>query len=146
MTDANIVAAVVPVAATTPLIGIEFCQEQAKDFLNLAYWILIGGVLIGATYSGFDIWSKVMAARAPKPTGDPQAAGAIDLGPIKDLIEALTKAPPWFALLVVGLGTLWIASTQIPKMCQPPATKSASPEPKTAAGATGKAADPEAGG
>ena len=101
------------------------CRPWVEHFIHLSFIVVVAAAIAGAVHVALDLWSKWKLLRHPATREATNAAAPADiLGPLKDLIEALTKAPSWFALFVAGLALVWVASSQIPQIC-PPATETA---------------------
>lgn len=95
------------------------CRPWVEHFIHLSFIVIVAAVVAGAVHVALDLWSKWKLLRHPatREAIDATAPGDI-LGPLKDLIEALAKAPSWFALFIAGLALVWVAGSQIPQICR----------------------------
>lgn len=124
----------------TSLFEVAFCKNWVDWFLLLAWWMLIAGLVLGVGYVVVDLLSKWNARKAiANRTG---AEAAEILPALGGLIEALTKAPSWFALFAAGLGLIWVASSQIPDMCRQKVT-TPTENRSTTSNSNKKASEPE---
>lgn len=100
-----------------------FCTDQLDWVFWLAIAFLAASLLLGALSA-----LKSLMAQPPE-SEDPDKIRSSDLngqaiGPIlealKGLIEALGKAPAWFALFLAGLFLFWLAGNTYVAACKPP--------------------------
>ena len=99
-----------------------WCTGQLSWIFSLVVAFLAAALLLGA--------ASAIKALLTKPVGpddqnklrklglDGQPIGPI-LEALKGLIDALGKAPAWFALFLAGLFLFWIASNVYVEACKP---------------------------
>lgn len=94
--------------------------------LDLILWAALAFIVVSL------IIGAISAVKSLGTTSQPSLLTAADGQPIapilqalKDLIEALGKAPAWFALFLAGLFLFWLASEVYVDACKPatPVTK-----------------------
>lgn len=100
-----------------------WCTTQLNWILWLAVAFLAASLLIGAMSAIKALMAKPVEpadASKVKTLGlDGQPIGPI-LEALKGLIEALGKAPAWFALFLAGLFLFWLAGDVYVAACKPP--------------------------
>ena len=100
-----------------------WCTAQLSWIFWLAVAFLVAAALLGAASA-----MKALLARPAEPDSPSKVrALALDgqpIGPIlealKGLIDALGKAPAWFALFLAGLFLFWLAGEIYVDACKPP--------------------------
>lgn len=114
----------------------DFCDSYAPFTFTMGKWMLITGCLLGVAMALVTLVTAMRALPKADMAGQASATGFVDS--LKDLIDALGKAPPWIALFGGGAFLLWMAGTIQPVYCQSTSTPGVSGGPRAGQSAPGQ--------
>lgn len=89
----------------------QVCDRYVDLMLDFAWWFLLGALIIGAIGAIVMVWNSLRLQTPPAEGGGGQFQQAVDA--VRALIEALSKAPTWIAMLGGALLLLWMAGSAI---------------------------------
>jgi hypothetical protein len=119
------VSANVQIADNWAKIVSKACADNVSLLLCLGRGFLILALVMAVI--GSIIWClEKFGWIGPKGENRVTSSAATFLDALKGLIEALTKAPPWYAAFLAGCLLIWAVIGQADKLCKPIA---ASPPP-----------------
>jgi hypothetical protein len=105
-----------------------FCTDQLDWIFWLAVAFLAASLLLGALSAIKALMAKPLEPADPNQPRS-RALDGQPIGPIlealKGLIDALGKAPAWFALFLAGLFLFWLAAEAYSDACKVPVSGAA---------------------
>jgi hypothetical protein len=131
---------------------LSFCTDALDQVLRLnhtlyvlAKWAFVLAFVLAVVSTAIELWVKWKAAQVP-------SANAVVIKGIVPVtsdmlkvftafLESLAKLPVWFGLFLAGMALVWLATVNVPSVCEPdaaaapvapatPAPKSEAPPPK----------------